>query len=232
MAAAVLLGGCVGESGEATDPQPTITQPSMAIQPIDPGESLPTTTDIPSPTEPPATSLEGISAATVNRLFGPVCHTLNDGGMPEVHNFDASTRQEDDFYTGVVYFYFCAIEGQDDKDINLEIADSVYRVSADDLQKLFTSYFGNDFAGEVEKIFAGNLVADGSYEFLMSDGPSYTASLVSGGGEMDTATIEVQAMQDGYDGVVPAGTFKATLRKDDASIFGYSIQSYAYTPAE
>lgn len=230
---AVLLAGCVGDSVDGGTPQPTISRTSMEIQPIDPGASLPATSDNPHPTEQPEDSFaSSINVATVNRLFGPVSHYLNDGGSKQVYSFDAATRQDDDFYQGVVYFYLCAIEGQQDEGISLEITDSVYRITREDLQKLFESYFGSAFVAEIDGIFEGFLSDDDMYEFQMSDGPTYTAALISGGDDGDTTEVDVQTMADGEGGSGPAGAFQAVLRKDAASIFGYSIESYTFTPVE
>lgn len=60
MLLAFMAAGCVGETGEPSPellPQNTISQPSMDIQPIEPGQSLPQNTEA-QPTETPGQPAE------------------------------------------------------------------------------------------------------------------------------------------------------------------------------
>lgn len=228
-----MAAGCVGDSGETPtveeSPLESITRPSMDIEPIDPGQTLPLGTAA-QPTETGAQTAD-VSAAAIDRLFGPICHYLQDGGSDQVYQFDATQKQSDDFYQGVVYFYLCAIEGQQGEAIGLDTTGDEYNISAEDLRKLFTGYFGSQFEGDMETIFQDKLADDGRYRFDMSDGPSYSAKLLSAEGG-DSVQVEVQAIVEGEDGTGNSGAFSATLLKDDASIFGYTISSYTFTPAE
>lgn len=241
---ALLLAGLISACGPGAAPSATNT-PGATIAPTA------VQTPAPQPTAAPEETAASEHTAPADPTGGEtdtdedkiafmteiLCDYLKDGGSVEVkETYSAATRMDNEFYSGVCYFYLTrmemAAERLGDAAVTGKDEPAEYVLTEEEVAKIFTSFFGSEFKGEVAQIF-DEYVADGSYRFMKSDGPFSTAMIADT--EIlskDEVKVTATSVVDYEDGSSSTWGFTMVLRPDDASMFSYTIGSMDVTYPE